>query len=257
MKHNYEERRQKRLDNAKRLAEKNKQESDALWEAGSKMASAIPLGQPILVGHHSENRDRNYREKINNTFDRSLDAQKKAAYYDQKAEAIASNTAIFSDDPEALEKLWQRLSELEKLQEFMKAANKCLRKHDKEGFLKLPHTTAAHWEELNKPDCYGQTGFAGYKLSNNNATISRIKKRIAQLEKTASRTTSEITVKDVRLVENTEANRVQLFFTGKPSEEIRKQLKGNGFRWSPSEGAWQRHLTPQAVYVATTLLNNL
>lgn len=63
MKHNYEERRQKRIDNAKRLAEKNKQKSDALREAGNKMANAIPFGQPILIGHHSEKSDRNYRKK--------------------------------------------------------------------------------------------------------------------------------------------------------------------------------------------------
>jgi len=39
------------------------------------------------------------------------------------------------------------------------------------------------------------------------------------------------------LVENAEAKRVQLFFNGKPGEEVGKQLKANDFRWCRSEGA--------------------
>jgi hypothetical protein len=31
-----------------------------------------------------------------------------------------------------------------------------------------------------------------------------------------------------------------MIFPGKPSEEIRTELKRNGFRWSPMAGAWQR-----------------
>lgn len=148
------------------------------------------------------------------------------------------------------------MKELEKLQEFIKATNTCVSKNDRAGFLTLNHATEALWEELNKPDCFGYRGFAPYKLRNNNANISRIKKRIAQLEKTACKPTSEMTVNGIRLMENTEANRVQLSFPGKPSEEVRKKLKRSGFRWSPCEGAWQRHLTPQAVYVAKTFLEN-
>ncbi|MCH5684264.1 DUF3560 domain-containing protein [Niabella sp. W65] len=54
MKHNFEERRQKRIDYAKKQAAKNEQLSDELYNQASKMSSAIPFGQPILVGHHSE-----------------------------------------------------------------------------------------------------------------------------------------------------------------------------------------------------------
>ncbi len=37
--------------------------------------------------------------------------------------------------------------------------------------------------------------------------------------------------------------RVQFIFDGKPDEETRELLKANGFRWAPSQGAWQRQLT--------------
>lgn len=38
--------------------------------------------------------------------------------------------------------------------------------------------------------------------------------------------------------------RVQFIFDSKPDAETRDLLKANGFRWAPSQGAWQRQLTP-------------
>ena len=61
----------------------------------------------------------------------------------------------------------------------------------------------------------------------------------------------------VKLVENAEANRVQLIFPGKPSAEVRTKLKKSGFRWSPSEGAWQRQLNSSAVYWAKELVKEI
>jgi Domain of unknown function (DUF3560) len=43
---------------------------------------------------------------------------------------------------------------------------------------------------------------------------------------------------DIRVEES--ENRVRIYFPGKPSEALRSLLKSRGFRWSPSEGAWQR-----------------
>ena len=38
-------------------------EGRAKVAAGDKALSVIPFGQPILIGHHSEKRDRNYRRR--------------------------------------------------------------------------------------------------------------------------------------------------------------------------------------------------
>lgn len=257
MKHNFEERKQNRIDHANEQAQKNEQKAESLYNQAKKMASVIPFGQPILVGHHSEQRDRNYRNKIHNTFGKSFEAQDKAAYYERKAEAIENNNAIFSDDPQALDKLKEKLKSLQDAQEFMKAANKCIKKQDKTAFLKLPFATEKMWEQLIIPDPLHGMGFASYRLQNNNANIARIKKRIEFLENQAGKATQEIEINGVLLVENTEANRLQLFFSGIPAEEIRKKLKQNGFRWCRSEGAWQRHLTPWAIRIARDLLQSL
>jgi len=40
--------------------------------------------------------------------------------------------------------------------------------------------------------------------------------------------------------------RLQLVFDGKPSDGCCAALKSAGFRWAPSQGAWQRQLTDNA-----------
>ncbi len=53
---------------------------------------------------------------------------------------------------------------------------------------------------------------------------------------------------------NHAADRVQIFFDGKPDEETRGALKAAGWHWSRSEGAWQRKLTNAAIASARQLL---
>ncbi|HEX7276275.1 MAG TPA: DUF3560 domain-containing protein [Acidimicrobiales bacterium] len=48
------------------------------WERARQMADVIPFGQPIMVGHHSEGRDRNYRAKVGRSFDRAMETHTEA-----------------------------------------------------------------------------------------------------------------------------------------------------------------------------------
>jgi hypothetical protein len=253
MKHDFEQRREKRISNAQNRAIKNKAEAENLYNKAKEMAGFIPFGQPILAGHHSEKRDRNYRDRIHNTFGKSFEKMDKSAYYEDKAESIANNNAISSDDPNAIGKLTEYLKKLRDTQEFMKSANKCIKKKDKAAFLNLPFATEKLWEELNTPDCFKCLGFASYKLTNNNANIRRVEQRISQLKKVENRQEVDRTINGIRIYENKEANRLQIYFEGKPSEEIRKRLKKRGFRWSPSEGAWQRHISNDAFQSANEI----
>lgn len=257
MKNDFNERKAKRIETALNRAAKNEAESNQLYKTAQDMAGMIPMGQPILVGHHSEKRDRNYRNKIHNIFGKAYEKSNKAEYYEDKAEAIAYNTAIFSDDPEALQKLKSKLKALQELQEFMKAGNKCIKKQDKTGFLALPFATEQLWAELSIPDRFKRTGFPSFKLTNNNATIRATEKRIEELGMQISKRAFDNVINGVRIYENTEANRLQIIFEDKPEEKIRKQLKGYGFRWAPSEGAWQRHISDYALYAAKQIIQNI
>lgn len=51
-----------------------------------------------------------------------------------------------------------------------------------------------------------------------------------------------------QVVRNKEAMRLQLMFDGKPEEKTREILKSNGFRWAPSNMAWQRLLNNNAEW---------
>jgi hypothetical protein len=86
--------------------------------------------------------------------------------------------------------------------------------------------------------------FDGYQFTNTGAEIRRLQKRIEDLSRRESVTTEEreMSIPGLRIAENVEANRIQLLFDNKPEESIRSLLKQSGFRWSPRESAWQRHL---------------
>jgi len=45
---------------------------------------------------------------------------------------------------------------------------------------------------------------------------------------------------------DTSSNRINLYFEGKPEEDVRNVLKRNGFRWSPKFTCWTRQMTSEA-----------
>ena len=70
---------------------------------------------------------------------------------------------------------------------------------------------------LLQPDFCGRIGFPAYALTNNLANIKRMQQRLAELEKKATATTEETTRPDgIRIVENAEADRLQIFFPENP-----------------------------------------
>jgi hypothetical protein len=104
-KEEYEAKRQARYERLLAASERTQAESNSNWSQASAMAKEIPFGQPILVGHHSERADRNYRAKIESKHRKGYELHQKATELASRAESIQRNNAIFSDDPEAVEKL--------------------------------------------------------------------------------------------------------------------------------------------------------
>ena len=161
---------------------------------------------------------------------------------------------ISADDPQALEKLRTKLAELERIQNVMKGVNAALRKKDTQaGDAKLAEMGFAPEaiKRLRTPDYCGRIGYPDYELTNNSANIRRIRCRIEELEKRETEPAPEGWAFDGgAVVVNTELNRLQILFDGKPDDDLRAELKGAGFRWAPSQGAWQRQLTDNAILAA-------
>jgi uncharacterized protein YciW len=228
-------------------AERKQAEANARLNKARQMADVIPFGQPILVGHYSEGRDRNYRKRIDNNFRKGFELDKEAA--ELRGRANTESNAISSDDPDAVIKLREKLAGLEADQERMKAANKLVRAGKVDELAEMFSERVA--EKLMEPDFAQRKGFPSYMLSNNNANIRRIKDRISALERAAERPVAEpIRTNRYTLREDAEENRIMFEFPGKPSAEIRTILKRNGFKWSPSRVAWVRMLNNAGRYAA-------
>lgn len=258
----YAERRAARIERMKARAASKHVEAHQLHTKHDALLGVM-AGTPVLRGHHSEARHRRDLARIDRDMRKGFQAAKEATDLERRAAHAEANRSISSDDPEALEKLRTKVAEIETTRERMKEANGLIRRARKEAQGKGSDETRAiidtlvkalGWPEaraaqLAKPDCFGNIGFADFELTNRGAEVRRLKKRIAELEARAARPAIDpVTVGDVRIVE--ENNRIQIFFQGKPSDELRTELKRNGFRWAPSAGAWQRMTSQWALDVA-------
>ncbi|HYV99643.1 MAG TPA: DUF3560 domain-containing protein [Gemmatimonadaceae bacterium] len=234
----FEEKRAAKVERLRARAERLRKEGEARVERAHQMASIIPLGQPILVGHHSEGRDRRYRGRIETNYRKGFEAVKVADALDRRADTAEENRAISSDDPDAVEKLEARVRELEAARDFWKRVNRAVRSKHPRGALAELGLGAEKIEELLTPDFAGRTGIPAYRLTNSSGELKRLRGRIESLRMARAAEPKAKQIGEVRIAE--EENRVRIYFPGKPSEEIRKLCKSSGFRWSPSAGAWQR-----------------
>ena len=160
---------------------------------------------------------------------------------------------IKSSDEDCIERLEYKLETLKALQEKMKAVNAALRKKDiEEGDLDLMELgyTEDGIKELRTPDFIGRIGYPAYALQNNNQEIHRVEDRINSLKAIKDKGTIEEENEGYTYREDPESMRIQFIFDGKPGDDIRNILKQNGFRWAPSQGAWQRQLTRNGQWSA-------
>lgn len=237
----------------------------ALHSKAHQMAEAIPFGQPILIGHHSEKRDRRYRDRIHSTFGKAFEELSKAEYYEKKAATVGTG-GISSDDPDAITKLKQKLEGMQKNQDLMKNCNKVIRKFkNKESqvaeLVKLG-ISQANAEKLLEGDFCGRIGFAPYALQNNNANMGRVKERIAELEKTQNLSAQAEEYESFSYEVDSLDNRIVFTFPGKPDEETRKILKSHSFHFSPTRSpkgssVWVRKVTLNALHDARRVKEQL
>ena len=113
-------------------------------------------------------------------------------------------------------------------------------------------------KELVYPDTNRGTyrkGFASYQLSLNLAKIKDLKAKIARHEAMAEKENKTLEFDDFDIELDYQEERLRIRHHQKPDAATIRELKGNGFRWSPKNKAWQRQLTSNAVYAARRVLN--
>jgi hypothetical protein len=161
------------------------------------------------------------------------------------------NNTISASDPQALEKLNDKLEACTKQQTFMKEVNTYYRKYGTcKGAPNMSDTLAdkidRRIQTTTRP--WETVPFSNYELTNNNAEIKRLQKRIAEITRNREIGFVGWKFEGGEAVINTELNRLQLFFDERPTAEQCGILGHKGFHWSPRERAWQRQLNDNAIY---------
>lgn len=171
-----------------------------------------------------------------------------------------TDVPIMSDDPLAMDKLKAKHDFLVTKQKSMKAANAHYRKNKTmRGYLDLSDDTADRIDQKIKGSySWEQCPYPAYELTNNNATIRAVKDRMASLDRhREQQPLSGYHFNGGEVVANYGIDRLQVFFDEKPDSDTRSKMKSNGFRWAPSEAAWQRQLTLNAMSAAKSLFKEV
>lgn len=252
----YEKKQAERRERLLERAARADAEAKAAYKAGDVIAQGIPLGQPILVGHHSEKRHRRDLGKIDRAMRKSIEADKKAKALRSRAASVGS-AGVSSDDPDATEKLRDKLASLERERDRMKAINAAFKRGGWPAVLDRKLVSAAQVERLERDMTFVPGGtelpFPSYAFTNTSAEIRRVRLRLAELE-AGPPTFEPIEGPGWRIEARPEINRVAVELDKKPAPEVIAKFKRGGWRWSPREGAWLRHLNQAGLYAAEQVI---
>ena len=185
-------------------------------------------------------------------------AEKKLNEVARNPDRFYSDQAIKSTDKNAIEKLNQKIEQLEAEKDFIKRSEKACKEYQKTKdfsvFEKynIPQKEAKEYveqiERLGHPLIIG--------ISSISAEIRRVKERIALLEKSKASEDENFDIENGRILVNKEAQRVQIFFDNIPDANTRDALKKRAFKWAPSAKAWQRTLTGNAIDAVKYLIKD-
>jgi len=222
--------------------------------------SGIPLGQPILVGHHSERRHRRHLERIEKKVRSGYEAAKQVDQLESRLEAIKSKRSIDSDNPDAAVLIANKIQRLEAERDRKKRINAmvkraCIKPNSIDALAKMleenfndiaePRIMA---EKLLTPDFAGGLGIPQWYFTNTSAEIRRMKKRLEAIE-TLNQGWDPIEFSGGRIF--VEDGRVIVEFASNPSLDITQRLIKEGlkkspfvFKYSPTKKLWVRKHTP-------------
>jgi hypothetical protein len=243
------ERLERRAERREEWAEKaGNRAADKLRRAGE-LSDQIPMGQPILVGHHSEKRHRRHVERIDANMRKGIEEERKSEHHASKADGLRNqmDRSIYSDDPDAIEQLEARILELERSRDRMKATNQAWRKagkpgpEDSVGWTKV--AAALGWTEASTTEAklrrdlaqfpYHKQPYPSYALTNLGGNIRRLRKRIDDVKARQARSEAAESA-DGPVIDG--ETWVSVTFPEKPGRDILQALKAAGFLWKA--GSW-------------------
>ncbi len=232
------ERMEQRATKREEWAQKREASARAAFDTAHTMGEAIPFGQPILVGHHSEKRDRNYRARIGAKITRGVTDTRMAEHHAKKAQGIARQLdhSVFSDDADAIERLRDRIAVREAERDRIKAFNASCRKGspDESILTERERADIATTRRVVPYQLSTGGGFPRYVLTNIGAAIRKDKERIADIERRQklieeAKSNGGVTVRAVD-------DYCTLTFAEKPERKIIDALKAAEFHWGG--GSW-------------------
>lgn len=240
------ERLEARLEKRQAWAASRDQKSAAGFARARVIADGIPLGQPILVGHHSERRHRADVARIDAGMRQGCESADMAAHHRAKADGLERQLdgSIFSDDPDAVEALTARVAELEAQRARWKAENAAFRKGDAEWIkVRYPDTDPAialvyaerERGEIMAGYSWTRQPHPAYSLSNLAGNIGRLRKRL-EVVKQRQAATAEAEARGGLLIRRGAHDSASVRFVDYPGRAIVDALKAAGFRYSG--GAW-------------------
>lgn len=118
------------------LAHKRAAQSNAFARRADELSQAFHMGQPILVGHHSERKARKTQERMHSAMDASNKAHKSANYWLYRAEGVECFANMKNAPRVRANRIKTLLAELRDLQRGINDAHKAL----------------AIWEKLTSDD---------------------------------------------------------------------------------------------------------
>lgn len=161
---------------------------------------------------------------------------------------------------EEVERLQNKLDSLTELQDRMKAVNKIVRSKSSEieqrEELEALGLSRKDIDQLLQEPKYAflKKGFQTFELSNNLAKIKATEEAIKRHTVMANSEDREITFDGGKVSLCYSDERIRIYFDEIPDADVRAKLKGEAFKWSPKNQAWQRQLTPNAIRAAKRAL---
>lgn len=229
------ERLERKVERRREWADKAAARSDARFASVRRLADSIPLGQPILVGHHSERRARKDADRIHTGMGKAVELAKLADSHEAKATGLEAQLerSVFSDDADAIEQLERRIKEHEETAAKINAVNRAWRKGGRDEVARLFGDRLADTAAETMKQCPWLR--SPLDATSDRAAIRRDRERIEQIKRESAKR-AEAEAAPGGVVVKQAGDFAVVTFAEKPERDVLDALRAAGFRWGA--GSW-------------------